>query len=104
MAKHWDMYNFIYQKLAEDSYELGSTKSGMDYRQALSTIRASVLFMPPASDLLHPANKLYEAMKHLPQAGIAEIPSACGHVGAGGLDPHDISFITQEVKRFLSTL
>ncbi|MFD2437573.1 alpha/beta fold hydrolase [Modicisalibacter luteus] len=85
MAKHWDMYNFIYQTLAEDSYELGDTKSGMDYRQALSTIRASVLFMPSASDLLHPANELHEAMKHVPQARIAEIPSACGHMGGGGL-------------------
>lgn len=104
MADRWDMHNFMYQTLAEDSYDLGEAKSGMDYKQALSTICASVLFMPSASDLLHPANELHEAMKHVPQARIAEIPSPCGHMGGGGLDPHDINFITHKIKKFLGTL
>ena len=102
IASLWHPFDFISQTYAEDDYDLTHSVGVSSVEEALSLIEARVLLMPSATDILHPASELHFALPHLKNARLVEIPSSCGHLGGGGLDPQDAAFMNREIASFLA--
>lgn len=102
IAGIWDPLDFVSQTYAEDDYDLTAALGGGGFESALAIIETKVLLMPSATDILHPASELHLALPHLKDARLVEIPSSCGHLGGGGLDPKDAAFMNREIAAFLA--
>lgn len=97
-----DANNLILQMRTWESNDVGDTPPfGGNVEAALRSIKASVLYMPSATDLYFPLSDARYEAAFIPHCRLVPIPSLWGHPAGAGASPQDAKFINEHVARFL---
>lgn len=98
-----DANDWIAQSHAYDSHDIGGTPGFFgDTAAALASIALPVLVMAPPLDLYNPAEEARRAASLIPGARWVEIPSAEGHLAAGGVREREVRFLDRTIATFLA--
>ena len=104
MMKAFDANDWIYQSLAYERHDLGSTAGfNGDTAKALASIKAKTLILTGTKDLLNPDFEPKEAAKNIANVKVVTISPGTvrGHASAGGFIPADVEFLNREADGFL---
>ena len=102
MAAPPDPRDWIWQIRAYDDHDLGAAPGcDGDTRKALQTIRVPTLIMTAPGDLMNPESGAKWASGHIADCVYREIPSRQGHQAASSLHEAEVSFVNEEIARFL---
>jgi homoserine O-acetyltransferase len=98
-----DANDWIAQSHAYDEHDVGGTPGfGGDTEAALASVGLPVLVMAPPLDLYNPVEEARRAASLIPGALWVEIPSADGHLAAGGVREREVRFLDRSISAFLS--
>jgi homoserine O-acetyltransferase/O-succinyltransferase len=98
-----DANDWIAQSHAYDAHDVGETPGfAGDTDAALASVALPVLVMGPSLDLYNPAEEARRAASLIPGARWVEIPSAEGHLAAGGLREPEVGLLDSTIAAFLS--
>ena len=104
MMKAFDANDWIYQTLAYERHDVGTTPGfNGDTAKALAAIKAKTLILTGTKDLLNPEFEPTEMGKNIPNVTMMTISpgTVTGHASAAGLMPADVEFLNREVGKFL---
>jgi homoserine O-acetyltransferase/O-succinyltransferase len=100
-----DANDWIAQSHAYDAHDVGGTPGFFgDTAAALASVSLPVLVMAPPLDLYNPAEEARRAASLIPGARWVEIPSAEGHLAAGGVREREVRFLDRTIAAFLSDI
>ena len=98
----WDANNLIALARTWQNNNIGNTPGFKgDYKKALGSIKADVLYMPSETDMYFHIDALRAEAAMIPNVTLAIIPTLAGHLAGLGLTPDDANFINTEVAAFL---
>jgi homoserine O-acetyltransferase len=98
-----DANDWIAQSHAYDAHDVGETPGfAGDTEAALASVALPVLVMGPPLDLYNPAEEARRAAALIPGARWVEIPSAEGHLAAGGVREREVRLLDSTIAKFLS--
>jgi len=98
-----DPRDWIWQTLAYDQYDLGTTPGVKgDTRSALNNISVPTLILAATGDLMNPESEAQWAANHIPNSTYYEIPSKQGHQAATNIGTTEVNFMNREIATFLS--
>jgi homoserine O-acetyltransferase len=98
-----DANNLILQMRTWERHDVGTTPGfNGDYRRALASIRARVLYMPSATDLYFPVEDAQAEAPYIPKVTLKPIPSKWGHTAGAASNPEDAHFLNTEIASFLN--
>ena len=72
-----------------------------DLARALASIKASVLYMPCATDLYFPKGDIVAESRFIPHVTVVPIPSLRGHAAGAGWNAEDAAFLNRQIATFL---
>ncbi|MDR0729918.1 MAG: homoserine O-acetyltransferase [Prevotellaceae bacterium] len=79
LSNRFNAYAYYYLTLSLDTHNVGRGRGGV--AQALASITAKTLCIAIDSDVLFPVCEMDYVVRHIPQAQLGVISSACGHDG-----------------------
>ena len=100
-ATRFEAHDYLYQSLAYEAHDVGTTAGHTDTREALASIVARTLILAPPTDLFNPASAAREAAAAIPGARFVEIPSVHGHSAATSYSAADAAFLNRTIGAFL---
>ena len=97
----WDANNLIALARTWQNNNVGNTTgfSG-DYKKALGSIKADVLYMPSETDMYFHIDALKNEAKLIPRVKLKIIPSLWGHIAGAGFAKEDADFINNQIIQF----
>lgn len=101
LLDEFDCNDYLRQSQAYEAHDVGATPGVAGYEAALRAIRARVLLLVAANDLLNPEEEAVAAAEIIPQARCVTIPSLLGHRAGSGVTAEDAAFNNREVGAFL---
>jgi len=102
LMSSWDANNLLALAQTWQNNNVGTTPGfDGDYRKALASITANVLYMPCETDLYFHIDALAHEATFIPEVTFLPIPSDWGHLAGGGFAPEDAAFINQAIRDFL---
>lgn len=98
----WDANDLIALATTWQTNNVGNTPEfDGDYRRALGSIKANVLYMPCETDMYFHIEALRHEAQFIPNVQFSVIPSLWGHLAGGGYAAEDATFINDTIKAFL---
>jgi homoserine O-acetyltransferase len=98
-----DANDLILQARTWQRHDVGTTPGHAgDWRRALASIRARVLYLPVETDLYFPVTDARVEADAMQQVDLEPIPSLWGHVAGAGVDSVARAFIVRKVAAFLA--
>jgi homoserine O-acetyltransferase len=98
-----DANDLILQLRTWESNDVGATPGfAGDMKKALASIKASVLYMPSATDLYFPVGDSRYESQFMPHVTLMPIPSLWGHPAGAGASPADKDFLNKNIAAFLA--
>ena len=92
----------ILQSRAWQRNDVGDTPGfGGDLARALGSIKASVLYMPCATDLYFPMGDIVAESRWIPHVTVVPIRSLWGHAAGTGWNAEDAAILNREIWRFM---
>jgi homoserine O-acetyltransferase len=82
--------------------DVGTVAGGVNYRQALAGVTASVLVMPCETDQYFAAKDGQNEVEHMHHGIYRPIPSIWGHMAGAGVDPVDLKWLNERISEFLT--
>ena len=107
MMKAFDANDWIYQTLAYERHDVGTTPGfNGDTAKALAAIKAKTLILTGTKDLLNPEFEPQAAARAIKDVRVVTISpgTVTGHASAGGAIPADVEFLNREAGAFLDTV
>ncbi|MBO68812.1 MAG: hypothetical protein CL398_10945 [Acidiferrobacteraceae bacterium] len=97
-----DPLDWIWQTLAYDQYNLGTTP-GVEggTTAALNSISTPTLILAAPGDLMNPESEAMWAAEHIPGSTYCEIPSEKGHQAATSIGATEVNFMNRRIATFL---
>ena len=97
-----DANDLLAQATTWQTHNVGDTEgfSG-NFEAALQSIKASVLLMPSETDLYFPPEDAIYESQFIPDVELSQIPSIWGHRAGIGVNPDDVTFLNNAIRRFL---
>ena len=97
----WDANNLIALARTWQNNNVGKTSGfNNDYKKALGSIKADVLYMPSQTDMYFHIDALRKEAGFIPNVKLRVIPSLWGHAAGLGITSKDANFINREIKEF----
>lgn len=97
----WDANNLIALARTWQNNNVGNTPGfNGDYKKALKSIKAEVLYMPSETDMYFHIDALKSEAKLIPKVNLRIIPSLWGHIAGAGFAKEDAVFINNEIIQF----
>jgi len=97
-----DANNLILQLRTWQQHDVGATPGFHgDEQKALASIKATVLYMPSATDLYFPVGDAQFESQFIPHCTLLPIPSLWGHPAGAGASPADLKFLNEHIAAFL---
>ncbi len=97
----WDAEDLLILARMWQAGDVGTTSESGDYTKALEGVKARVLVMPARTDQYFPPEDNEIEMKHLKHGTLAVIETVWGHIGGGGANEEDTTWMDQRIKEFL---
>ena len=93
----WDANNLIALARTWQNNNVGDTPGfNGNYKKALGSIKADVLYMPSETDMYFHIDALKSEAKLIPKVNLKIIPSLWGHIAGAGFAKEDAVFINNE--------
>ena len=97
----WDANNLIALARTWQNNNVGNTPGfNNDYKKALGSIKADVLYMPSQTDMYFHIDALKKEAELIPDVKLRVIPSLWGHAAGLGISNKDANFISREIIEF----
>ena len=97
-----DANNLLSQAVTWQNHDVGDTPGfNGNLEAALRSITARVLMMPSETDLYFPPEDAERESAVIPNAKFLQIPSVWGHNAGTGVNPDDVIFLNNAIRRFL---
>ena len=98
-----DANDLLAQATTWQTHNVGDTAefSG-DLEAALRSIEARVLMMPSETDLYFPPEDAIYESQFIPDVELLQIPTVWGHSAGLGINPEDVTFLNNAIRRFLA--
>ncbi|MEE2792196.1 MAG: alpha/beta fold hydrolase [Acidobacteriota bacterium] len=98
-----DANDLLAQATTWQTHNVGDTgQFSGDLEAALRSIKASVLMMPSETDLYFPPeDSIYES-QFISDVELIQIPTVWGHSAGLGINPEDVTFLNDVIRRFLA--
>lgn len=97
----WDANNLIALARTWQNNNIGNTPGFKgDYKKALGSIKADVLYMPSETDMYFHIDALKNEAKFIPRVNLKIIPSLWGHIAGAGFAKEDADFINKQIIEF----
>ena len=97
----WDANNLIALARTWQNNNVGDTPGfNGNYKKALGSIKADVLYMPSETDMYFHIDALKNESKFIPKVNLKIIPSLWGHIAGAGFAKEDADFINNQIIQF----
>lgn len=101
--KRIDANDWLYQSWAYDAHNVGTTPGfNGDYKKALRSIKARVLYMPSETDLYFPITDARYEQAMIPRVTFTPIPSLWGHTAGVASNAADLRFFNDRIAAFVN--
>jgi homoserine O-acetyltransferase/O-succinyltransferase len=109
LQKFWEAFfgsqdanNLLTQAVTWQKNDVGNTRGfNGDYRKALRSIKARVLYMPCQTDLYFPPQYAELEASFIANVRLVPIPSIWGHIAGLGINETDNAFLNRTISDFL---
>ncbi|MCS5685581.1 MAG: hypothetical protein NZ654_10080, partial [Acidimicrobiales bacterium] len=97
-----DANDLLAQATTWQTHNVGDTgEFSGDLEAALRSIEARVLMMPSETDLYFPPEDAIYESQFISDVELLQIPTVWGHSAGLGINPEDVTFLNDAIRRFV---